>query len=615
MRSFYVLTAILVLAGCARSNNDSRGDYRPGGPFTSEDLAEDRSAPWAPVEKADKTELREIPRTEEFVIPVAKDETREQEPEKVQLLLNQMKVKETKISVGKKAGLVRLSATALIDEKPIVIKLEGHLKVDSTADLLNVEDGDESVRAEVFCRGEVRENFYDCESLFVDLYYKIENNKFYREQLELESEQEKALKAKELAARAAAAAAAKTESAEQDPEVEGDHGDIPEPLGTFVGRPERVKELFEITEKQQPVAEKKKPVREQPVKKGPDARKEKPSVESMNNGASSTRAKKPTATPKPTPTPKAKPKSPKPKPASTPVVAKPTATPIVKPKATPVVKPKPVVKPTPMPTPIAKATPAPTPKPTPVVRPAPVSTPTPKPTPAPTPVPTAKPEPSVVVTPARVILDVNDEPNRPVDQAVGGYSGGGKLENASSLDFDGTHHYFSQPQQRQNYATYDLVRVLKLLASKIHKEIFPGVKIRINDLSKRKGGYIPPHQGHQNGLEADIGYLTVNSLKQIPQHSKIAGEWVLKMKEMWRVFKFLGGSDRVSLFYVNRSVKPKFCEYARQQGELNSGSGKLALRKMTAINGHTSHFHLRMECGRYNPRCRTDGPPPQATGC
>lgn len=582
MRSFYVVLAILVLSACGKSNNGAGGKYhpdsvyRPGGTYTLQDVEADRNAPWAPVQKADKTEARPAPRDEEIEIPD------EKAPQKVQLLLNQMEVKETKISVGKKAGLVRLSATALIDEKPVVIKLEGHLKKDSTADLINVEDGDESVRAEVFCRGEARENYYTCESLFVDLYYKIAENKFFREQLELESEQEKAIKAKEAAERLAAA---KSPVSEQNPEEEGDHGDIPEPLGTFVGRPERVKELFTQNKKQEPVTEEKPVVREQPVGKGPSSKKkknDKPSAESMNHSTSSTQVRKPKATPVPKVTPVVKP------------------TPTVKPVSTP--------KPTPKPTPVAKPTPTPTPKPT--------ATPKPQPTPVAT--PEAKDEePQVVVHPAKVILDVNDERNRPTDQAVGGYSGGGKLTNASSLEFDGAHHYFSQPHERQNYATYDLVRVLKILASKIYKEIFPGIKIRINDLSKRNGGYIPPHSGHQNGLEADIGYLTVNSDKKQPQHAMLNGKWLgtMKMKEMWSVFKFLAASDRVSLFYVNTAIKPRFCSYARSQGELSSEKGKLALRKMTAISSHTSHFHLRLECSPYNPRCRKDGETPSNTGC
>ncbi len=574
MRSFYVLLALLVLAACAKSNNRSDSVYRPGDSFTLDDVAEDRKAPWAPVKRVDRTELRETPRTEEVVIPVVE--------EKVQLLLNQMQVKETKISVGKKAGLVRLSATALVDEKSVVIKLEGHLKEDSTADLFNIEDGDESVRAEVFCRGEVRENFYDCESLFVDLYYKINENKFYREQLELESEQEKAFKTKEAAAALAAklAAAKAPKSEEEDPEAEGDHGDIPEPLGAYVGRPERVKELFGSAKKQEPVAKEPSPVREQPVGKGPGAPKkpnQKPSAESMNNPASSTQQKKPAPAAKPAPKPQ-----PKPLPA-------------------PVEKPK------------AKPAPAPAPKPQPAVKPKPKPAPVAKPTATPAPTPT----PEVSVSPARVMLDVNDEPNRPVDQAIGGYSGGGKLENSTSLDFEGAHHYFSQPQERQNYGTYDLVRVVKLLAAKVYNQIFPGIKLRINDLSARKGGYLPPHKGHQNGLEADIGYLTVNSEKKLPQHAMLNGKWLgtMKMKEMWTVLKFLAASDRVSFYYVNTAIKPQFCSYARSKGELSSDLGKLALRKMTAIGSHTSHFHLRMECGRYNPRCRTDGPTPQSTGC
>lgn len=610
MRAILILSIFLVLAACGKTNKQ----YRPGDIPTVEGEAADRNEPFWTVEPADRTKQRLIPREEEIVIPPAPIEAdsvaqapsaEAQSAAKIKLLLNQMKVEETKISVGKKAGLVRFSAVALVEGKKVNVKLEGNLKEDSTADLFNVEDSDDNVRAEVFCRGEVSESFYQCDSLFVDLYYKLADDKFYREQFELESEQEKAQKAKE-AAEKLAAASKRSEDEEvdhQNLDEEGGHGEIPEPQGTFVGRPERVRELF-AGKKQEPVPAAESAVSERPPGKGPQPKKkdqkqsqkqnQKPSAESLNNSSSISGRRVAKPTPKPVERPVVKPAAtpqpkPQPKPAATPVAPKPTPVVVAQtPKPKPTVQPQPTVKPQPT------VAPQPTVKPQPTAKPQP----TPKP-----------------VTPARVILDVNDEPNRPVDQAVGGYSGGGKLENSTAMDTSGPHHYFSKPYENQFYGTYDLVRVVKILASKIYNEIFPGIKIRINDFSKRRGGYIPPHQGHQNGLEADIGYLTVNSHKQIPQHSKIGSQWVLKMSEMWKVFKFLGGSDRVSLFYVNRSVKPKFCAYARQQGELSSDPGKLALRKMVAIGGHTSHFHLRMECGRYNPRCRTDGPPEPSTGC
>lgn len=592
MRLLFALSFLIVFAACGKS----KSTYHPGEPFTAEAEQKDRSAPFFEVQKVDKTEAATEPRVEEITLPVPQEENQSgtrkvEDAPKLQLLLNQMKIADAKISVGRNAGLVRFSGKVIIDSKEYPVNLEGHLKEDSTADLINLDDSDERLRAEVFCSGEVSEGFYECDSLFVDLYFKADDLKFYREQLELQSEQEK--KALKLQKQQKG-----TPSASKNPDLEEDEeSDIPDAVGPYVGRPERVKELFNLKKENQP-----KPVdapaspkksNEQPVKK-PVAKPavkhvSQPSEVSKNNAASSQifkRSKKQAPAPQPQqqqPAPKPQPQKPAPQPQKPAVKVQPTATPAPKPQ--------------------------------------PTVAPTPKPTPQPTPKPTPKPVVQVeekILHPAKVILEVGDEANRPTDQSVGSYGGGGKLENASVLEFEGPHHYFSQPQERHNYGAYDLVRVVKILASKIYNEILPGVKIRITDIGARKGGYLPPHKGHQNGLEADIGYLTKYSHERVPQPAvNSASKWLgtMLMKEMWQLLKFLNGSERVSLVYVNKNIKPHICSYAKSIGEMDSDLGRLTLRKIVPISHHETHFHLRMECGRYNPRCRTDGPPAKTTGC
>lgn len=574
MRTFLALSLIFILTACGKSKSGPAG-YIPGGPFTQvgEDLDREESQERTKsLDRTDQTEQSNKPRVEEVVLPQTSQTAESEKPEerRLELLMNQMKLADAKISVGRHAGLVLFSATAVIEDKTYPIQLEGHLKEDSTADLINAAGTDDRFRAEVICRGEVKEKFYSCDSLFVDLYFKVTDQKFYREQLQIESEEEKAAQV----AKASPAPATKAPEITNEEDDEGDHGEIPESKGAYVGRPERVKELFEIEEKQKPVTE---------------------------SETKSPSASEPIATPKPAPksTPAPTKATPPPTAKSTPVPKAPVKQQSQAPAAN--TTPKTQQQGT---TVVVRSTPKPQ-EPTAVVK----STPKPAPT-------AVAPEP-VIPNPARVVLDLKDDPNRPVDQAVGEYSGG-RLENALSLEFEGPHHYFSQPQEKQNYGTYDLLLAVRILAKKIFTEIFPGTKIRINDFSGARGGHLPPHAGHQNGLEADIGYLTSNSAKKVPQSViSSAGKWLntMKMNEMWKVFKFLGNSERVSLIYINRGIKPKVCAYARSQSDLATPAGSMALRKLEAIGGHTSHFHLRMECGRYNPRCRTDGPTPAKTGC
>lgn len=608
MRFLLTFGLILILAGCAKSRSKTESAHHPGDAFTEQDVAKDRTTPFFQVSRVDQTDSKEIARTETIALPIPAEQNtsgkrKSEKAPKVEFLLNQMKMTDSKISVGQHAGLVRLSGTATVDTKTYAVQLEGYLKQDSTADLVNVDQGDDRLRAEVFCSGDVREGYFDCDSLFVDIYFKSDSAKFYREQLELVSEEEKLARQESQKQKDSAASAPKNDN----PEVDGED-EIPDAAGTFVGRPERVNDLFSLTKEDLPKptdakkdqdaskdgkssnnAPKEQPPGKSPVKveKKPEAKAtpaNKPSDASFNNSASSGWFRKNNQ--KPQPEPKEQPKK---LPQQTPAPAKPAPA-----------KPQ---QPAPQPT----------------------AAPTPQPTAAPAPQPTAKPQPAPqketksedkILHPAKVILEMGDEPDRPTDQAVGSYNAG-KLENASVLPFEGTGWYFSQPQERHNYGAYDLIRVVKIFASKIYNEIMPGVNIRITDFGLRRGGHLPPHHGHQIGLEGDFGYLTTASHDRVAQPAMDGNKWNGKMlmKEMWQLVKFLNGSDRVSLIFMNPVIKPHFCSYAKAQGEFKTALGNLALRKIKTVAGHDTHFHLRMQCGRYNPRCRTDGPPAPTTGC
>lgn len=211
------------------------------------------------------------------------------------------------------------------------------------------------------------------------------------------------------------------------------------------------------------------------------------------------------------------------------------------------------------------------------------------------------------------------------DQASGCYSSrglgaqcnrGGNLRNASTLPMLGIGFRFLYPQRRMWFGTQYLVNVLIDLGKKMN-ELLPGYRIPIYDMSSEYGSVHPPRQdgGHQNGLEADIGFITTTSpppMVVIVQNGAFRRE-IVKMDEQLKIWKHVVKVNAVSKIFVDQIIKRAFCSYARslpQDADVDE-----ALRKLRHAEGHRNHWHLRLKCPSSSPRCQDDFPVPSGTGC
>ncbi len=126
--------------------------------------------------------------------------------------------------------------------------------------------------------------------------------------------------------------------------------------------------------------------------------------------------------------------------------------------------------------------------------------------------------------------------------------------------------------------------------------------LRVNQISARDGGYLHPHQSHQNGRDVDLAFYYPGAE---PVRAR-ARENVIDLQLNWALIKALATQTDVQMILVDRRVQKKLLDYALAHGEDRAWAtslfhGKDALLKHA--KRHRDHFHVRF----FNPRAQELG--------
>lgn len=143
----------------------------------------------------------------------------------------------------------------------------------------------------------------------------------------------------------------------------------------------------------------------------------------------------------------------------------------------------------------------------------------------------------------------------------------------------------------------------------------------IGDLSSKNGGRIGTHKSHQNGLDADIGYIFKDSDYKNFQYAVVKNRLnpQLLLEANWYLFKTAVSSKKVNVMFMHRKVKKALCDLAIRRGELKEGDrSNLAyetLRRIYPDTQHNSHFHLRVNCPAGARACFQTSLAAKSSGC
>jgi penicillin-insensitive murein endopeptidase len=82
----------------------------------------------------------------------------------------------------------------------------------------------------------------------------------------------------------------------------------------------------------------------------------------------------------------------------------------------------------------------------------------------------------------------------------------GRLVNA--VELRATEHLAVAPSGHA-YGTEELVRLIERAAARVEREM-PGPNVLVGALSRANGGRVPPHNSHQSGRDADVGFYVTD---------------------------------------------------------------------------------------------------------
>lgn len=176
--------------------------------------------------------------------------------------------------------------------------------------------------------------------------------------------------------------------------------------------------------------------------------------------------------------------------------------------------------------------------------------------------------------------------------ASGRLMGGVKLDTASGLAVRNGDRSYGMPF---------VIDAIKMAYGRMNAHFAEETAVLVGDLSLRNGGRMRPHKSHQNGLDADIAYLTTDCINTACAMRSVRAEDV-DVPRQWYVFEDWLRQDVVEFIFVPYALQERFYEYAKARGassqELtewfqyprgkNSRTG--ILRNWS---GHDNHYHVR----------------------
>lgn len=184
------------------------------------------------------------------------------------------------------------------------------------------------------------------------------------------------------------------------------------------------------------------------------------------------------------------------------------------------------------------------------------------------------------------------------DPARGRLMGGVALESASGLAVRNAERAYGLP------TTIDAI---KMAYGRMNAHFAENTAVLVGDLSLKNGGLMRPHKSHQNGLDADISYLTTDCVNARCEMKDVTAIEV-DVPRQWYVFEDWLRQEVVEFIFVPYLLQERLYEFAKARGanpeELSAWfqypKGKNARSGILRHwNGHNNHYHVRFKNTRF----------------
>jgi LysM repeat protein len=149
------------------------------------------------------------------------------------------------------------------------------------------------------------------------------------------------------------------------------------------------------------------------------------------------------------------------------------------------------------------------------------------------------------------------------------------------------------------WGTFLTVTRLMDLMEDYHQAYPKDPRVRIHDISRRRGGYLFPHRSHRLGRDVDIVYPVRARFRGV-KYSKIKVHMV-DLGRTWFMIKRLLQTKDVTFIFVDRRLQRRLFRHARRQGEDPRWLRQVFQHPPPASRraiirhepGHDDHLHVR----------------------
>jgi penicillin-insensitive murein endopeptidase len=217
--------------------------------------------------------------------------------------------------------------------------------------------------------------------------------------------------------------------------------------------------------------------------------------------------------------------------------------------------------------------------------------------------------------------------------AVGHYSRGA-LRNGIPMPLSGSDHYLLFPAKCSGHANHyghkTVVAATRAAAGRVRKAYPKAPRIPVGDLSHRRGGPIPHHLSHQNGLDVDVYFLRRQAIRpcaEPPSYERrdpATGRWEVAPDFVanwnWTLAASFARNPGVKTIFIGGLLKRHLGRWAKRHG-VSKRERRLTMKKLHAVYcrpprgikmdtyrgnlcPHDDHIHVRFHCPRDSKGCR-----------
>jgi LysM repeat protein len=161
---------------------------------------------------------------------------------------------------------------------------------------------------------------------------------------------------------------------------------------------------------------------------------------------------------------------------------------------------------------------------------------------------------------------------------------------------------------------YGMPAVSKAIKACVRKVVAknPGTAdILVGDISRPTGGRFPPHQSHQSGRDADIGYYLGGNVQNVTMHR--VGASHVDHDKNWDLLGCLVRDYRVVRVYMDKAIQKAMAKHLVKKKRLSA----VLAKRLFAERGdrralirhaplHDTHVHVRFACGADDTSCKEE---------